>query len=116
MENSSSSSELQKLIEAIKISEVVEGRRELIAKLVDLHLSEQSDVKSLGESLIGVKGCNIKGLSEMHYWATWEWQWSKRMNKGKAKDHSINNKNVVPKWKTIKEKYKDPTPTTGELV
>ncbi|TYH83434.1 hypothetical protein ES332_D02G131600v1 [Gossypium tomentosum] len=52
MENSSSSSELQKLIEAIKISEVVEGRRELIAKLVDLHLSEQSDVKSLGESLI----------------------------------------------------------------
>ncbi|TYI90233.1 hypothetical protein E1A91_D03G107400v1 [Gossypium mustelinum] len=44
MENSSYSSELQKLIEAIKISEVVEGRRELIAKLADLHLSEQSDV------------------------------------------------------------------------
>ncbi|XP_017608614.1 uncharacterized protein LOC108454610 [Gossypium arboreum] len=52
MENSSSSTELQKLIEAIKISEVVEGRTELIAKLADLHLSEQSDVKSLAESLI----------------------------------------------------------------
>ncbi|MBA0857958.1 hypothetical protein Goshw_019511 [Gossypium schwendimanii] len=52
MENSSSSSELQKLIEAIKISEVVEGRTELIAKLADLHLSEQSDVKSLAESLL----------------------------------------------------------------
>ncbi|TYI61186.1 hypothetical protein E1A91_D10G155100v1 [Gossypium mustelinum] len=46
MENSSSSSELQKLIEAIKISEVVKGRTELIAKLADLHLSEQFDVKS----------------------------------------------------------------------
>ncbi|TYH79788.1 hypothetical protein ES332_D03G086700v1 [Gossypium tomentosum] len=43
MENSSSSSELQKLIEAIKISEVVEGQTELIAKLANLHLSEQSD-------------------------------------------------------------------------
>ncbi|KAA3455735.1 holliday junction resolvase [Gossypium australe] len=52
MENSSSSTELRKLIEAIKISEVVEGRTELIAKLADLHLSEQSDVKSLAESLI----------------------------------------------------------------
>ncbi|TYH79789.1 hypothetical protein ES332_D03G086700v1 [Gossypium tomentosum] len=52
MENSSSSSELQKLIEAIKISEVVEGQTELIAKLANLHLSEQSDVKSLTESLI----------------------------------------------------------------
>ncbi|KAB1670648.1 hypothetical protein ES319_1Z149600v1 [Gossypium barbadense] len=52
MENSSYSSELQKLIEAIKISEVVEGRRELIAKLADLHLSEQSDVKSLGLRLV----------------------------------------------------------------
>ncbi|TYG51360.1 hypothetical protein ES288_D10G251600v1 [Gossypium darwinii] len=52
MENSSSSSELQKLIEAIKISEVVEGHTELIAKVADLHLSEQSDVKSLAESLI----------------------------------------------------------------
>nr|KJB68894.1 hypothetical protein B456_011G153000 [Gossypium raimondii] len=52
MENSSSSSELQKLIEAIKISEVVKGRAELIAKLADLHLFEQFDVKSLAESLI----------------------------------------------------------------
>ncbi|TYH52983.1 hypothetical protein ES332_D09G066600v1 [Gossypium tomentosum] len=52
MENSSSSSELQKLIEAIKNSEVVEGRTELIAKLADLHLSKQSDVKSLAESLL----------------------------------------------------------------
>ncbi|XVE81442.1 hypothetical protein DITRI_Ditri15bG0063900 [Diplodiscus trichospermus] len=51
MESSSSSSELQKLVEAIKVSEVVEGRAELIAKLADLHLSEQSDVKSLFESL-----------------------------------------------------------------
>ncbi|KAK8275697.1 hypothetical protein V6Z12_D10G152900 [Gossypium hirsutum] len=47
MENSSSSSELQKLIEAIKISEVVKGRTELIAKLADLHLSEQFDVCDL---------------------------------------------------------------------
>ncbi|KAB2010355.1 hypothetical protein ERO13_D10G206600v2 [Gossypium hirsutum] len=47
MENSSSSSELQKLIEAIKISEVVEGHTELIAKVADLHLSEQSDVCDL---------------------------------------------------------------------
>ncbi|XVF29183.1 hypothetical protein REPUB_Repub15cG0098200 [Reevesia pubescens] len=52
MESSRSSSELQKLLEAIKISEVVEGRAELIAKLTDLHLSEQSDVKSVVESLI----------------------------------------------------------------
>ncbi|TYH80232.1 hypothetical protein ES332_D03G118400v1 [Gossypium tomentosum] len=52
MENSSYSSELQKLIEAIKILEVVKGRRELIAKLADLHLSEQSDVKSLGLRLV----------------------------------------------------------------
>ncbi|XVF65061.1 hypothetical protein PTKIN_Ptkin09bG0216200 [Pterospermum kingtungense] len=51
MESSSSSIELQKLVEAIKVSEVVEGRAELIAKLADLHLSEQSDVKSLVESL-----------------------------------------------------------------
>ncbi|KAG4154745.1 hypothetical protein ERO13_D03G068501v2, partial [Gossypium hirsutum] len=47
MENSSSSSELQKLIEAIKISEVVEGQTELIPKLANLHLSEQSDVCDL---------------------------------------------------------------------
>nr|KJB19268.1 hypothetical protein B456_003G092200 [Gossypium raimondii] len=47
MENSSSSSELQKLIEAIKISKVVEGQTELIAKLANLHLSEQSDVCNL---------------------------------------------------------------------
>ncbi|OMO59734.1 hypothetical protein COLO4_34090 [Corchorus olitorius] len=52
MEGGSSSSELRKLVEAIKISEVVEGRTELIAKLADLQLSEQSDVKSLVESLI----------------------------------------------------------------
>ncbi|XP_017974328.1 PREDICTED: uncharacterized protein LOC18602803 isoform X2 [Theobroma cacao] len=52
MEKSSSSSELQKLVEAIKISEVVEGRAELIAKLADLHLSEQSDLNCLVESLI----------------------------------------------------------------
>ncbi|GMJ08269.1 FIDGETIN-LIKE-1 INTERACTING PROTEIN [Hibiscus trionum] len=51
MERSSSNSDLQKLIEAIKISEVVEGRTELIAKLADLHLSEKSDVNSLIESL-----------------------------------------------------------------
>ncbi|XWS22407.1 hypothetical protein CRYUN_Cryun29cG0031300 [Craigia yunnanensis] len=51
MERSNSNIELQKLVETIKISEVVEGRAELIAKLADLHLSEQSDVKSLVESL-----------------------------------------------------------------
>ncbi|KAK8508459.1 hypothetical protein V6N13_093306 [Hibiscus sabdariffa] len=51
MERSSSNSELQKLIEAIQISEVVEGRTELIAKLADLRLSEKSNVNSLLESL-----------------------------------------------------------------
>ncbi|KAE8724898.1 Plant self-incompatibility protein S1 family [Hibiscus syriacus] len=51
MESSSSSSDLQKLIEAIKISEAVEGRTELISKLADLNLSEKSDVNSLIESL-----------------------------------------------------------------
>ncbi|PPS01775.1 hypothetical protein GOBAR_AA18889 [Gossypium barbadense] len=25
----------------------------------------------------GVKGYNIKRLSEIHFWATWEWWWSK---------------------------------------
>ncbi|XVF38081.1 hypothetical protein REPUB_Repub20aG0067100 [Reevesia pubescens] len=52
MESSSASNELQKLVEAIKISEVVEGRAELIAKLADLHLSGESDVKYLVGSLI----------------------------------------------------------------
>lgn len=47
MEKESSSSELQRLMEAIKSSEVVEGRIELISKLEELHLSDKSDVASL---------------------------------------------------------------------
>ncbi|GLT56408.1 hypothetical protein SLA2020_294510 [Shorea laevis] len=51
MEKESSSSELQRLMEAIKSSEVVEGRIELIAKLEKLHLSEKFDLASLFDCL-----------------------------------------------------------------
>ncbi|GKU98581.1 hypothetical protein SLEP1_g11567 [Rubroshorea leprosula] len=53
MENESSSSKLQRLMEAIKSSEVVEGRIELFARLEELHLSEKSDLASLFDCLTG---------------------------------------------------------------
>ncbi|KHG03271.1 Putative Holliday junction resolvase [Gossypium arboreum] len=86
MENSSSSTELQKLIEAIKISErfkklsmVVEGRTELIAKLADLHLSEQSDsIDSVGSEVLKAAQAVIDAVIRLckEYYQVINWEFS----------------------------------------
>ncbi|PQM42420.1 uncharacterized protein Pyn_17368 [Prunus yedoensis var. nudiflora] len=51
MEGGSSSSELQSIQDAIRCSDVVENRIELLTKLGDLKITEKSELASLAESL-----------------------------------------------------------------